>query len=65
MLPIYEYICPQCGKVSELEWKNRNCIPEHIICTSCGERSPRKFSTVSFSFSPYLKEIGEGKLLNY
>ena len=62
---IYEYKCPECGEVMELDWSNRTTIPSYVTCTSCGWRSPRKYSSFQFIFSPYLKEPREGNMVDY
>ena len=64
-MPIYEYKCPECGIISELEWKNRDTIPQEIICPACGIPAQRKFSSFQFGFSPYLKELREGNMVDY
>jgi putative FmdB family regulatory protein len=62
---VYEYKCGSCQEVFELEWKDRDTIPEYATCPKCGERSPRKFSSFSFSFSPYLRELRNGNMVDY
>lgn len=62
---VYEYKCSVCGHILELEWKDRDTIPSYATCPKCDGRAPRKFSTFSFSFSPYLKELREGNMVDY
>ena len=64
-MAVYEYKCPSCGKVFEIDWEDRDSIPKELKCPDCGELSPRKFSSFQYSFSPYLRELREGNMVDY
>lgn len=63
-MPVYEYRCPSCGKVFEIT-RRVDDIPKESPCPDCGTPSPKIFSSFNFQFSPYLKELREGKMLDY
>ena len=63
-MPIYEFVCPVCGKKFELLHRGEG-LPEYRKCPFCGAYGRRVFSTCNFQFSPYLKELGEGKMVSY
>lgn len=46
-MPIYEYECPQCGKVFE-EWGKASDSHKEVPCPQCGTPSPRIMSRTSF-----------------
>ena len=64
-MPIYEYRCPKCRLVFERSWQDMNSIPAIRLCPDCGEPSPKIYSNFSFGFSPYLRELREGNMLDY
>jgi len=64
-MPVYEYICPNCGKRFEIFWKTTRSIPLNRRCPDCGTLSPKIYSPFNFQFSPYLKELREGNMLDY
>ena len=44
-MPLYEYACPQCSRVTSLYWRNF-APPETATCEACGgSGAERKFST--------------------
>lgn len=44
-MPLYEYTCPRCSRVTSLYWRNYT-PPETASCEGCGESgAERKFST--------------------
>lgn len=67
-MPVYEYKCPSCKKVFEILWRSEG-LQEDMLephpCPYCGTLSPKIFSPFNFQFSPYLKELGEGRMVNY
>ena len=46
-MPIYEYQCPQCGRVFE-EWVKLSDAHEEMPCPDCGADAPRLISHTSF-----------------
>jgi putative FmdB family regulatory protein len=46
-MPIYEYMCKKCNKISE-KWCYSNRIDELIVCEHCGETAHRIVSQTSF-----------------
>jgi len=64
-MPYYEYKCPNCG-VIELKANIKDTIPSSIPCPKCGCTADRKYSKdFTFTFSPYLRELKEGNMLDY
>lgn len=60
----YEYKCPNCGEKFEL-FSRTFKHPKTVPCPKCRTDSPQVFSTFGFQFSPYLRELGEGTMLDY
>ena len=64
-MPVYDYFCQSCGKTFDklTTFDNRNLIS----CPDCGAKADRKLfhSDYSFYFSPYLKELKEGRMIDY
>lgn len=56
-MPIYEYVCPECGKeFEELVFSSTS----QIKCPECGSTKPvKKMST--FAFKSGFKFVGTGK----
>ncbi|MDR2819074.1 MAG: zinc ribbon domain-containing protein [Desulfovibrio sp.] len=46
-MPIYEYLCPQCGRTFE-EWTKTTDAAAEEPCPKCGASSPRVMSQTSF-----------------
>jgi putative FmdB family regulatory protein len=46
-MPIYEYLCPQCGRTFE-EWTKTTDSAAEEPCPKCGVSSPRVISQTSF-----------------
>ena len=63
-MPIYEFKCPKCGNKFEILHRGQG-LPEYRKCPDCGQFSPRVFSTFSFQFSLYLRELGKGNMIDY
>lgn len=61
-MPIYEYVCPNCGHKFELRSLEFG-KPEEASCPKCGTDSPKVFSTYNFQFSPFLSELSKGTMV--
>lgn len=46
-MPIYEYVCPQCGHLFE-EWTRGHDAAEEQACPQCGAPASRVMSQTSF-----------------
>jgi len=64
-MPIYEFKCLHCDKKFDVLWRV-DSIPGYHRCPDCGGLSPKQlFSYFNFQFSPYLKELREGNMVDY
>jgi len=64
-MPTYEYYCHRC----ELTFERVAPISERDkqLCPRCQrpDSAKRKYQSTPFQFSPYLKELREGKMVDY
>jgi putative FmdB family regulatory protein len=63
-MPILEFKCPKCGKVFEILWREKEILTSYK-CPGCGALSPRTFSKFNFQFSPFLKDLCGGTIMDY
>jgi len=61
----YEYQCPKCGKKFEL-WSRTFKHPEIVPCPKCRTESPLVMSVPQTAiYSPYLKDVGTERMMDY
>lgn len=60
----YEFECPKCKERWEVTKPMKDSSREEF-CPICHKAGLRIYHPISFTFSPYLKELRGGNMLDY